>query len=40
MPLLGYAGYLPFGVECAVVVAMVLARNGKKDEGLNYFEPG
>jgi hypothetical protein len=29
MPLLGYAGYLPFGVECAVVLEMVLARNGK-----------
>jgi hypothetical protein len=26
MPLLGYAGYLPFGVECAVVVEMVLGR--------------
>jgi hypothetical protein len=29
MPLLGYAGYLPFGVECAVVVEMVLARHEK-----------
>ena len=29
MPLLGYAGYLPFGVACAVVVEMVLTRNGK-----------
>jgi hypothetical protein len=29
MPLLGYAGYLPFGVECGVVAEMVLARNGK-----------
>ena len=26
MPLLGYAGYLPFGVECAVVVEMVLGQ--------------
>lgn len=26
MPVLGYAGYLPFGVECAVVVGMVSRR--------------
>ncbi len=26
MPLLGYAGYLPFGVACAIVVEKVLAR--------------
>jgi hypothetical protein len=24
MPLLGYAGYLPFGVECAVIVSLLL----------------
>jgi hypothetical protein len=24
MPLLGYAGYLPFGVECAVVIGMII----------------
>jgi hypothetical protein len=24
MPLIGYAGYLPFGVECAVIVEMVM----------------
>jgi hypothetical protein len=24
MPLLGYAGYLPFGLECAVVIGMVI----------------
>jgi len=24
MPLLGYAGYLPFGLECAVIAAMIL----------------
>ena len=29
MPLLGYAGYLPFGLQCGVVAEMVLARNGK-----------
>jgi hypothetical protein len=29
MPLLGYAGYLPFGLQCAVVTEMVLARSGK-----------
>jgi len=27
MPLLGYAGYLPFGLECNVVAEMVLAKN-------------
>lgn len=26
MPLLGYAGYLPFGVECAAIAALVLNR--------------
>jgi hypothetical protein len=26
MPLLGYAGYLPFGIECAVIAALVLDR--------------
>lgn len=26
MPLLGYAGYLPFGIECAAVAALVLNR--------------
>ena len=26
MPLLGYAGYLPFGVECAAIAALVLDR--------------
>jgi hypothetical protein len=30
MPLLGYAGYLPFGVECAVVVEMVLGRRSQQ----------
>jgi hypothetical protein len=29
MPILGYAGYLPFGLECSVVADMVLKRNGK-----------
>ena len=29
MPLLGYAGYLPFGVECTVIANMILVR-GKK----------
>jgi hypothetical protein len=27
MPLLGYAGYLPFGLECAAVARMFLARD-------------
>jgi len=26
MPLLGYAGYLPFGIECAAIAALVLSR--------------
>ena len=35
MPLLGYAGYLPFGLECAVVGEMVrefVARDSVKEE--------
>ena len=27
MPLLGYAGYLPFGVECAVIADLFLGRS-------------
>lgn len=30
MPILGYAGYLPFGLQCAVIGAMVKALIGKK----------
>jgi hypothetical protein len=30
MPILGYAGYLPFGLECSVVAEMVLGSGGKK----------
>jgi hypothetical membrane protein len=32
MPLLGYAGYLPFGLECAVIanMAMAMGKGGKK----------
>jgi len=33
MPILGYAGYLPFGLECSVVAEMVLARNNKISGG-------
>jgi len=29
MPILGYAGYLPFGLECSAVAEMVLAENAK-----------
>jgi len=29
MPVLGYAGYLPFGLECIVVAEMVLGSGGK-----------
>ena len=28
MPLLGYAGYLPFGLECAVIGNMLMSRSG------------
>lgn len=30
MPLLGYAGYLPFGIECAAIAALLLG-NGRMD---------
>jgi hypothetical protein len=30
MPLLGYAGYLPFGVECAVVIDLVARMKGRR----------
>jgi hypothetical protein len=35
MPLIGYAGYLPFGVECAVIVEMVMQdpRSRMQDSG-------
>jgi hypothetical protein len=26
MPILGYAGYLPFGVECAVIADAIMRR--------------
>jgi hypothetical membrane protein len=29
MPILGYAGYLPFGLECTVVAEMLLGSSGK-----------
>ncbi len=32
MPILGYAGYLPFGLECAVVSALVDSENGESNE--------
>jgi hypothetical protein len=35
MPLLGYAGYLPFGLECLVVADACLAR--KYSGGLAYY---
>jgi hypothetical protein len=28
MPILGYAGYLPFGLECAVISELVLKEGG------------
>jgi len=33
MPLLGYTGYLPFGLECGLVAAWVLGRKETVDEG-------
>jgi hypothetical protein len=30
MPLLGYAGYLPFGIECAAIAALVLEDRGRR----------
>jgi hypothetical protein len=32
MPILGYAGYLPFGLECSVVAEMVLKEKGPSGE--------
>jgi len=29
MPILGYAGYLPFGLECGIVADMVLGKGGR-----------
>jgi hypothetical protein len=34
MPLLGYAGYLPFGLECVVIADLFLGRVGR---GTGYF---
>jgi hypothetical protein len=31
MPLLGYAGYLPFGIECAVISSLVLGKAATSD---------
>lgn len=33
MPLLGYAGYLPFGLECAAAADLIKSRLEKKKEG-------
>ncbi len=30
MPVLGYAGYLPFGLECAVIAAMILKQAARR----------
>jgi hypothetical protein len=32
MPILGYAGYLPFGVECALITDLILRRRGARTE--------
>ena len=31
MPILGYAGYLPFGLECALIISIVKSVVYKKD---------
>ncbi|MCG8616005.1 MAG: hypothetical protein MI802_07285 [Desulfobacterales bacterium] len=31
MPVLGYAGYLPFGLECALIIHMVYPNNSRND---------
>jgi len=33
MPALGYAGYLPFGIECAAIAALILDRDASKRRG-------
>jgi hypothetical protein len=35
MPILGYAGYLPFGLECAVVADFLLQREDQENGGLS-----
>ena len=37
MPLLGYAGYLPFGLECVVVADLCLSR--QFSGGVDYYRP-
>jgi hypothetical protein len=37
MPLLGYAGYLPFGVECAVIVSVLLPSHRSRKQPLGLF---
>jgi hypothetical protein len=32
MPLLGFAGYVPFGLECAASAAFFLRTEGETDE--------
>jgi len=39
MPVLGYAGYLPFGLECAVVAAFAEGEEEKKDAGQRCAPP-
>jgi hypothetical protein len=36
MPALGYAGYLPFGIECAAIAALVLDYR-KRDQSGNVY---
>lgn len=37
MPLLGYAGYLPFGLECVIVANLCLSR--QFSGGVDYYRP-
>jgi hypothetical protein len=39
MPILGYAGYLPFGLECAVISELILKEGDKEVGDFGYLTP-
>jgi hypothetical protein len=41
MPALGYAGYLPFGIECAAIAALVLdyRKRDQRRSGQRHADP-
>ena len=39
MPILGYAGYLPFGIECAVIADFIKIGKKAQDGEALYSEP-